>query len=82
MRLQTRGIDALGLDRSEYGETLRVLRPGPLHDWKAGASPPFTVRDAIIDTPGARVAPVRSSSAVVECGRVQYLRWIDSFATH
>ena len=36
-----RGIDALKLYCSEYDETLRVLRPGPLHDWTSHAADAF-----------------------------------------
>ena len=36
-----RGVDALKLCRSEYDETLRVLRPGPLHDWTRGRCLPL-----------------------------------------
>jgi len=33
-----RGIDALKLYRSDYDEKLKVLRPGPLHDWTSHAA--------------------------------------------
>jgi phage terminase large subunit len=36
-----RGIDALRLYRSEYDETLRVLRPHPVHDWASHAADAF-----------------------------------------
>jgi hypothetical protein len=49
VRLQTRGIDALGLDRSEYGETLRVFHPGPLHDWTSHAADAFRYLAMTID---------------------------------
>jgi phage terminase large subunit len=36
-----RGIDALRLYRSEYDDTLRTLRAGPVHDWSSHAADAF-----------------------------------------
>jgi phage terminase large subunit len=44
-----RGVDALKLYRSEYDETLRVLRPGPLHDWTSHAADAFRYLAMTID---------------------------------
>ncbi len=44
-----RGIDALKLYRSDYDETLRVLRPGPVHDWTSHAADAFRYLAMTID---------------------------------
>jgi len=36
-----RGLEALKLYRSEYDEKLRVLQPGPVHDWTSHAADAF-----------------------------------------
>ena len=36
-----RGIEALKLYRSEWDETLKVLRPRPVHDWTSHAADAF-----------------------------------------
>jgi len=44
-----RGIDALKLYRSDYDETLRVLRPGPVHDCTSHAADAFRYLAMTID---------------------------------
>lgn len=46
-----RAVEALKLYRSEYDETLRVLRPGPLHDWTSHAADAFRYLAMELDRP-------------------------------
>jgi phage terminase large subunit len=49
-----RGIDALKLYRSEYDEKLKVLRPGPLHDWTSHAADALRYLALTLDRQTAR----------------------------
>ena len=47
-----RGIEALKLYRSEYDGRLRVLQPGPLHDWTSHAADAFRYLAMTLDNAG------------------------------
>ena len=49
-----RGIDALKLYRSDYDEKLKVLRPGPLHDWTSHAADALRYLALTLDRQTAR----------------------------
>jgi hypothetical protein len=51
-----RGLDALKVYRSDWDEQLRVLRPGPVHDWTSHAADAFRYLAMVLDRKTASAA--------------------------